>query len=346
MPQSKDQRATRVVVVGGSAGGVEAMSRLVSHFPRDLPAAVLMVLHIPHNAVSVMPAILRRAGRLPAVHAATREPLREGMIYVAPPDRHMLIRDANVITSFGPRENGHRPAIDPLFRSAADTYRRNAIGVILTGNLDDGTAGLAAIKECGGITIVQDPEDALYPGMPASAAQNVEVDHIVPLDRIASTVMELLDAPAPPSKKAATNGDLETEIKKAEMDPSVEIDEQAGQPSEFTCPECNGGLWEIKEGPMVRYRCRVGHAYSSDSLVGAYGRSVEAALWAALRSLEENAAFAMRLAKRADTMRQTTARERFREQASRASEHATTLRGILAGGGVADEPEHEVIAPD
>ena len=345
MLHTKGQQSTRVIVVGASAGGVEALSRLVADFPRDLPAAVLMVLHIPHNAVSAMPAILRRAGELPAVHAATREPLRDGTIYVAPPDLHMLIRDKNVVTTFGPRENGHRPAIDPLFRSAAETFGSSAIGVILTGNLDDGTAGLAAIKERGGVTIVQDPDEAVYRGMPSSAIQHVEVDHVLPLERIASVILELLAAPAPESERKSTNGDLELEVRKAEMDPSVGINEQVGLPSEFTCPECSGGLWEINEGPLVRYRCRVGHAYSTDSLVAAYGSSVEAALWAALRSLEENAAFATRLAKRADLMSHTTALERFIGQAERATGHANTLRGILAGGGVGDEPEHEVIAP-
>jgi len=344
--EPKGDRPTRVIVVGGSAGGVEAMSQLVSRFPRDIPAAILMVLHIPHNAVSVMPAILRRAGQLPAVHAATREPLREGLIYVAPPDRHMLVREGTVVTTFGPRENGHRPAIDPLFRSAAETFRARAIGVLLTGNLDDGTAGLAAIKSCGGITIVQDPEDALYPGMPASAIENVEVDHVLPLDRIADAILDLLSDPVPRSNGARGNGDLETEVRKAEMDPSLEIDDQVGMPSEFTCPECNGGLWEVKEGSLLRFRCRVGHAYSSDSLIGAYGRSVEAALWAALRSLEENAAFSQRLAKRAATMNQHVALGRFNDQAARATQHADTLRSILAGGVVADTPEHEVVAPD
>ncbi len=346
MPIENRERPDTVIVVGGSAGGVEAMSRFASLLPRDLPAAVLMVLHIPHNAVSVMPAILRRAGRLPAVHAAIREPLREGMIYVAPPDRHMLIRDSSVITVFGPRENGHRPAIDPLFRSAAEAYGKNVIGVLLTGNLDDGTAGLAAIKEYGGVAIVQDPDDALYSGMPESAIQNVAVDNVLPLDRIVPAILDMLASPPPRGVVEPVDEDIELEIKKVSMDSNLEPDQNAGQPSPFTCPECNGGLWELKEGALVRYRCRVGHAYSSDSLISSYSSSVEAALWAALRALEENASFAQRLANRAEAQNNRLSTQRLTEQSARAAEHANTLRGILAGGPLAAEPEHEVIAPD
>lgn len=321
------------------------MSRLASRLPRDIPAAVLMVLHIPHNAVSVMPAILRRAGPLPAVHAATREPLREGVIYVAPPDRHLLVRSSNAITVFGPRENGHRPAIDPLFRSAAEAYRERVIGVLLTGNLDDGTAGMAAIKDCGGITIVQDPDDASYSGMPESAIQNVEIDRVLPLDEIVPAILEIIERPPVPSASQQPEEDIELEIKKVSMDTSIDQAEMTGQPSGFTCPECNGGLWEVREGTLTRYRCRVGHAYSSDSLASSYGSSVEAALWAALRSLEENSAFARRLATRAEERNNRLSKERLLEQAARATEHANALRSILTEGPLTAEPENEVIAP-
>jgi two-component system, chemotaxis family, protein-glutamate methylesterase/glutaminase len=336
----------RVVVVGASAGGVEALGALVSQLPRDFSAAILVVLHVPANAVSVLPGILRRAGNLPAVHAATREPLREGMIYIAPPDRHMMVRRGSVVTTFGPRENGHRPAIDPLFKSAAAEYGKDVIGVLLTGNLDDGTAGLAAIKDSGGLAIVQDPEDAVYPGMPASAIENVSVDHVLPLNEIAPALLELLSNPRPEATGRRKNERLDVEIRRVQMDPSLDIEVQVGKPSGYTCPECNGGLWEIDDGPLVRYRCRVGHAYSMDSLVAAYGDSVEAALWAALRALEENAAFADRLARRAEAMGQSIAFDRFTAQAKRAKEHARALRGILAVGPLTAEPEHEVVAPD
>jgi two-component system chemotaxis response regulator CheB len=323
------------------------MSQIVSQLPRDLKAAVFMVLHIPPNAISVMPAILRRAGSLPAVHAASREPMREGVIYIAPPDRHMLIRQDTVITTFGPRENNHRPAIDPLFRSAAEIYGPRAIGVILTGNLDDGTSGLTAIKDRGGIAIVQDPDDAVHSGMPTSAVENVTVDYVLPLKEIAATIVRVVESvrTAPPA--APSNGDhLDIEVRKAELDNGLPRDAGVGEVTGFTCPECGGSLWEVNDATFTRYRCRVGHAFSVDSLVSAYGGSVEAALWAALRSLDENVAFTHRLAKRAESNDQRAIFDRFMAQAARISEHADALRGILKTGPIEAEPEHEVTAPE
>ena len=314
--------------------------------PPDFPAPVLMVLHIPHNAVSVMPEILRRAGTLPAVHAASREPLRPGRIYVAPPDRHLILTDSVVTAVFGPRENGHRPAIDPLFRSAAKVYGSRAIGVVLTGNLDDGTAGLLAIKKAGGTTIVQDPREAVHNGMPLSAIRAVDVDDVVILDEIVPAILRALSEDPPPGKAEMEEGSLDFELSKATMDPNAPIEQKVGEPSGFTCPECAGGLWEVIEGRHVRYRCRVGHAYSVDSLGAAYGSSVEAALWAALRALEENAEFANRLAQRSESMNYRNAKRRFTEQARIATEHAAKLRAILASGPVLAETSEEVMAPE
>lgn len=346
MAESNALKAPRVIAIGASAGGVEAMTYLASNLPRNLNAAVLMVLHIPHNAVSLMPEILRRAGELPAVHAATREPLRAGRIYLAPPDRHMIVRDGTVGTVFGPRENGHRPAVDPLFRSVAEAHGSRAIGVVLTGNLDDGAAGILAIKQAGGVTIAQDPEDALYPGMPTNAIRSSGVDHVLALKEIVPTILRLLEEMPPDKEAQVDNETLDIEIRKVEMDPSVSVEEQVGEPSGFTCPECAGGLWELREGNLFRYRCRVGHAYSAESLISAYGSSVEAALWAALRALEENAEFALRLAKRSEIMDQPNTQGRFSEQAATAIGHAKTIRGILASGPVTAKPAEEVIAPE
>jgi len=344
--ESPPRASTRIIAIGASAGGVEALSHIASQLPPDFPAAVFAAIHIPHNAVSLMPEILRRAGHLPAIHAASREPLRTGRIYIAPPDRHMVVRDGNVMTVFGPRENGHRPAIDPLFRSIAQEAGSRAIGVVLTGNLDDGSAGLVAIKERGGIAIVQDPGEAAYPGMPQNAIKSVDVDYILPLDEIVPTIMKLLEDAPPYVEPRMDQAKLALELKKVTMDPDMEVDEQVGEPSGFTCPECQGGLWEVREGALVRYRCRVGHAYSSDSLAAAYASSVEAALWAALRSLEENAAFAKRLSQRSHSGNQRGAYQRFMNKAEIATAHARVLRDILSSGELAAEPAHEVIAPE
>jgi len=184
--------ARKVVVIGASAGGVEAISYIASQLPLDFDAAVFVVLHVSPNATSMMPQILSRSGVLPAVHAGASDPIREGVIYIAPPDKHMLLRDGLVLATDEPREHGHRPAVDPLFRSAAEEYGERAIGVILTGNLGDGAAGLAAIKAHGGIAMVQDPDEAAHPGMPSAAIQQVEVDAILHLKLIVPAIIKAM----------------------------------------------------------------------------------------------------------------------------------------------------------
>jgi two-component system chemotaxis response regulator CheB len=193
-----DAGGRSLVVIGASAGGVEALTRLAAGLPPGLPAAVAVVLHVPSTGKSVLPAILTRQGNLPASAALDGEPLTPGHIHVAPPDRHLLVRDGALVLDDGPRLNGHRPAIDSLFRSAAAAAGAGVIGVVLTGTLDDGAAGLAEIKLHGGTTVVQDPEDAQYPSMPAHAIERVAVDHVVPLDEMAALIVELVSVESEP----------------------------------------------------------------------------------------------------------------------------------------------------
>src|SRR4051794_32107662 len=193
MPDPADRRS--LIVIGASAGGVEALTAIVGAFPDDLPAAVAVVLHVAPSGRSVLADILGRAGTLPADVATDGAELRQGHIFVAPPDRHLLIDDGRLALRHGPRENGHRPAIDPLFSSAAAAYGRDAIGVILTGNLDDGAIGLAAIKSRGGVAVVQDPDDAVYPGMPSHALERVDADHVVEVARIGPLLVDLVTQP-------------------------------------------------------------------------------------------------------------------------------------------------------
>src|SRR4051812_8388035 len=184
-----------VVVIGASAGGVEALSRLVGMFPPDLPASVFVVLHVPAESTSVLPRILNRAGPLPVIHPISGQAFERGHIYVAPPDHHLLVKQGYCELTRGPRENGHRPAVDPLFRSAARVYGARVIGVILSGALDDGTAGMVAIQMRKGICVVQSPDDALYAGMPQSAIDNVKVDHVIPLAEMGNLLVELAHTP-------------------------------------------------------------------------------------------------------------------------------------------------------
>jgi two-component system, chemotaxis family, protein-glutamate methylesterase/glutaminase len=317
-----------IVVVGASAGGVEALTDLTASLPGDLPAAVFVVLHLPATGTSALPEILRRHGPLPAAHVKDGEPIQPGRVYVAPPDHHVLLRTGHVHLSRGPRENGHRPAIDPLFRSAAREYATRVIGLVLSGALDDGTAGLLAIKSRGGTAVVQDPADALYPGMPGNALEQVQVDHVAAAASMGKLLARLItDQAVPPADPAPRAMQVEVEMEGF----SLEAFEgnHPGRPSGFSCPDCNGVLWQIQDGGLERYRCRVGHAWSPESLLTQQSEALEAALWIALRSLEERAALARRLAEPARRRGHSITATRFEEQAAEAEHAARLVRDLL-----------------
>ncbi len=306
-----------IVVVGASWGGVEALRQLVSQLPRDLPAAIFVVLHMNPQARSMLPFLLTRAGPLHACHPRTGDAIRPGVIYVAPPDRHMLLESEGIRLSGAARENRCRPAVDPLFRSAARVFGPRVAGVVLTGAQDDGTAGLLQVKAGGGVAIVQDPTEAFCPDMPRSALARMDVDYCLPVAAIATTLVALATAPRGGEAEAAAGG-----APMAEMD----VDEQ--EPSPFTCPDCHGTLW-MKDGEVVEFRCRVGHRYSEESMVEAQNDSVERAQWAALRALEEKAELHRRLAART----RNRSRARFEESARDADEQVRMLRTALLGNG-------------
>ena len=319
-----------IVVVGASAGGVEALQRLVRALPKDFPAAVFVVLHLWPRASSALPMILSRAGRLPAVHPVDNAPVEPGRIYVAPQDVHMLLEGGRIRLVRGPRENRHRPAVDPLFRSAALSYGPRVIGVILTGSLDDGTAGLYAIKRAGGVAVVQDPSDAPYAGMPTHAIQNVPVDHIVPLAEIPRLLVQLVGTSVPPDKSQGNGEEVKREVEYAEGSrDAMNSDDQPGEPAEFACPECHGALWEIKEGKILRFRCRVGHAYSAESLSSEMNDTTENALWVALRALEELASLHRKLASRAELQDLPHVIEHHSADARLHERSANTIRALL-----------------
>lgn len=284
-----------ILVVGASAGGVDALTQLVRSLPEDLPAAIFVVLHI--GASSHMAEILDRAGAMPVRHAMSGEPVAAGRVRVAPPGAHMLLHEDHVLLRRGPRENMARPAIDPLFRSAACTYGGRVIGAVLTGALNDGTAGLRAIKRCGGIAIVQDPEDAAVPDMPRSALQHVAVDFTVPIAGMAKLLRRLTSEAADPTPEIPADIRLEAAIA-AQEPASMQKDDQLGSPSAFTCPECHGALWEINDGDILRYRCHVGHAHTAEVVLNAKDEEGENHLWAVLRSHQERAELARRMARR------------------------------------------------
>jgi two-component system chemotaxis response regulator CheB len=331
-----------IIVVGASAGGVEALTALVKTLPADLEAAVFVVLHFPPQGTSVLPRILARAGPLPAVHAQDGEPILAGRIYVCPPDRHMLLGDGVIRLVRGPRENGHRPSVDPLFRSAALAFGPRVIGLILSGSGDDGTSGLLAVKRMGGLALAQDPDEAFSPGMPASARDYVTLDACPRLAEIGPLLARLAHEPAPPpphahadgpTRHGATPGDAEMEIQSAAFDtPTMLANDRPGALAGFTCPECRGPLWELHDEQLVRYRCQTGHAYTSNSLLSEKGQALEAALWAALNSLDESIHLARRMAERLHERNLDLAAGRFEAKVEDMTQHVEVLRSVLLNG--------------
>ena len=284
-----------IIVIGSSAGGVFALQQLVASLPRNFEASIFIVQHISPNGTSFLPEILSKYGNLKAAHPKDGEVIRQGCIYIAPPDCHMLIEGDKILVKKGPKENRFRPSIDALFRSAAYNYGPRVIGVVLTGMLDDGTSGMWSVKRLGGLGIIQEPDDAQYPAMPTSVLEYVDVDYIVPIAGVADLLVELIQ------NDMTDERDIhEAEMEKAELERmKIEIDTAAqrngfekgimeiGDLTPLTCPECHGVLVKLKEGNIVRYRCHTGHSYNVNSLLEGLVESVEMKLYEALKSLEE-----------------------------------------------------------
>jgi len=318
-----------VVVVGASAGGVEALRRLAGVLPADFPAAILVVMHLAPGATSALPQILDRAGALPAVVATHGRPLAAGVIHVAPPDRHLLVDDRVQFLSHGPTESGHRPAINATFRSAAVAAGPAAVGVVLSGALDDGALGLRAIVERGGVAMVQDPEEALYPGMPESALAGTATEHVYPVEVLGKVLDKLVRTPVstagvPPPAPALL---LEDRIARDGVRLDAVVPDDVNPPSGHTCPDCGGTLVEIG-GRDGHYRCRIGHAWSAEALLRAHDLEFERALWTALRSLDEKAALARRMQQNA-AGRSGLATGRYESTVRECVAAAETLRRFL-----------------
>ena len=328
-------RPRDVVVVGASAGGVEALRTMVAGLPVDLRASVLVVLHMPAGGTTALAAILNRVGTLPAATARNGEPLEHGRIYVGRPDHHLLVMDDLVALSHGPTENGHRPAINALFRSAAIARGASVTGVLLSGVLDDGVAGLHAIAGRGGRTVVQDPDDAIYRSMPEHALRSLTPDHVVPAFEIGDVLNKISNENVEPTNNHTASELLRWENEIASVGWTSEGAETVGTPSEFSCPDCQGVLSGIDvdfEGGR-RYRCRVGHAWTSEALLAAQGSALERALWTALRTLEEKTALSLRMAEHARERGNLVIAERYNRLAHETTEASEVLRRQIAGSG-------------
>lgn len=323
-----------IVVIGASAGGIEALTTLLGGLPSDFPAALFVVVHTPPGAVSRLPQILSRAGPLPATHAAPGQAIAAGRITVAPPDRHLLIRPGWIDLSRGPRENHSRPAIDPLFRTAARAYGPRVIGIVLSGALYDGSLGLLAIKTRGGAALVQDPEDAAFASMPESALRTVDADVVVPVAAMARALIDLmhddvLDAGGFPM----SDDDARMEAVVAADFAEQASDGRAEETTIYTCPDCGGVLWQDGAGLRLRFRCHVGHAYAPELLLSQKSEELEAALWSSLRLLKEKATLTRQLAARAGAAALGAAgehmAERIGEQAARDERYARSILELL-----------------
>jgi two-component system chemotaxis response regulator CheB len=287
-----------VLAVGTSAGGVEALLFLAKHLPREFPASVLVTIHLPRHARSSLDEVLSHAGSLPACFAGEGDRVKKGHIYIAPPDRHLLLEGDRLTLGIGPRENNARPAIDPMLRATAMCCGFRAVGVVLTGTLGDGASGLWALHQCGGFTVVQDPKDAAFAEMPLTALNRAAPDHVVRLADLPGLLNSLAQQPAGEPVSVPRSTRYEVEIAKSGRSSMNEMD-GLGRRSVLACPDCGGVMWEIDEGEVTRYRCHVGHTYTDDLMSLALDDSLRRALASALRALEEREALARKLHRQA-----------------------------------------------
>jgi two-component system, chemotaxis family, protein-glutamate methylesterase/glutaminase len=327
----EESRNRDVIVVGASAGGVDALRRLAAVLPRDLPAAVFMVLHGGTAKRRYLSELLAAAGPLPAATAEEGMPFARGHLYVAPPDCHLLVGRGHVHVRRGPKENRTRPAIDPLFRSAAVHCSTRVIGVVLTGMLDDGTAGLKAIRRCSGLAVVQDPADADWPDMPRSALAHAGADHVLPLAGIGGLLARLARETCPPPVEAPESIRAEALIAAQEL--KMHPDGMPlGEVSPLTCPDCHGTLSEIDDNGFLRFRCHTGHAFTAEALRAAQSEAWERALYSVLRTQEEQSLLARRLASDAKERGALRSREFYELRAQEYEEGAEIVRRLLARG--------------
>jgi two-component system, chemotaxis family, protein-glutamate methylesterase/glutaminase len=317
-----------IVVIGGSSGGIDAVLSLVAQLPTDLPAALFVVMHTAPDGPGFLPQILNRVTSLNARTANDPDDIKQGTIYVPPPDHHLLVKDGIVRTIRGPRENRMRPAIDPLFRTAAVAYSTRVIGIILSGYLDDGASGLLAIKRCGGIAIVQDPSDAEVPDMPRNALEKAPVDYVVPIKEMGALLSDLVRSTSPQAVPIPDDIRLEARIAETGIS-TIDMTEQLGPLTPLSCPECGGPLWHIEEDEVRRYRCHVGHGYTAQFLLNAQKHDLEQALWEAVRSMEQQVKLLESLA--SDERR--AGRERtavmYDSRARESKQHAEVIRRHL-----------------
>jgi two-component system chemotaxis response regulator CheB len=314
-----------IIVIGGSSGATGPLKAILGAFPADLPAAVFIVLHMPARSVGILSIVASAAGRLPVKQAADGMAIEPGTVYIAAPDHHLILVDGYMKLGRGPRENMVRPAIDPLFRSAAVAFGPRVVGVVLSGFLNDGASGLEAIKRCGGVAVVQDPGESMADEMPNSALAATMVDLCIPSARLGDVLSDLTREPAGPSVPTPSDIRLEVDIAAGEHIDSTVL-RRLADPAPLTCPQCNGVLSQMRGPGPLRFRCQVGHTVTADVLVKEQENSVDEALRVALRIVEERAELVSRLAEDGARSGRRAVAELYRERADEYRRYAETIR--------------------
>lgn len=325
-----------IIVIGTSAGGLKALGMVLGALPPNLDATLFIVQHLAADKPSLLPQILTDVGALPASHPSDGEPIQSARIYVAPPDHHLLINQGVMRVVRGPQENRFRPAIDTLFRSAARAYGPRVVGVVLTGYLDDGTVGLQAIKKRGGVAIVQDPSEAEYPSMAKSALRFVRVDYCLPLAEISDRLVQLSKEPAAEEEAYPVTEEIEVESKIAEQGMNtqefLEHVEAIGTRTTYTCPECNGSIWQIGSSEPLRFRCHTGHSFTANVFLSEQTQNLENALWSAVRAMEEKVTFARQMAERMESYNLSNDAAKYQEHAKGLDQEVALIRGLILNG--------------
>jgi two-component system chemotaxis response regulator CheB len=318
----------RIVAVGASAGGRAAIMSFLENVPPDINAAFLVVVHTAFDTPSFFAEVLSKKTELKVENAAHGSKITRGCVYVAKPNHHLFVNQGALFLSKGPRENLFRPAVDVLFRSTAVTYGNRSVGVLMTGRLNDGTAGLEAIKKCGGLAVIQNPDTAEYDGMPSSALQAVNIDHVVDLEHMSETIEKILEEELPPETEIPQylirENSLANKIKS-----KIDTQDRLGHQVPVSCSSCGGPLWKVENSDVQRYRCHVGHAFSEEALLAGQNEALEEALWVSMRTLEEKRMLLDRLAKEYREKGPKSLAESYKDKAAEVSDHIGKLRNVL-----------------
>jgi len=325
-----------IIVIGTSAGGLKALSAVLSALPAGLGAAVFVVQHLAADRESLLPKLLADVSALPVSSPPDGEIFKTGQVYVAAPDHHLILNGNRVRVLRGPQENRFRPSIDALFRSAARSHGSRVIGMVMTGFLDDGTVGLQTIKKRGGLTVVQDPDEAEYPSMPRTALRYVEVDHTVPIVEAGALLVQLVSEPAAPEKDFPTTDAIEIESNIAEQVMStkefLENVEKIGSRTTYTCPDCNGAIWQIGDEEPLKLRCHVGHSFTGEVFSTEQTHNIDSSLWSAIRIMEEKVTFSRQLAERKREQNLPDQAEAYEREANDVDDHVTKVRDLIVTG--------------